>query len=410
MFFRCGKLDNVQQPSLRKSQHETSPHRALIPTTALIFAGYAVIGLEAAALPVFVHQRLGLSVQWAGIAVSAQFVATLLNRPFAGATVDRLRPQRAMFGGLLLCLVSSALLAVAGLLRGHPLAVYGVILISRLILGFAMSWVPVAGTVWGIARVGPSHTAQVVAWSGVASYGSLALGSPLGLMLAQRYGLLALGLVSGIVVAVAALLSMRVEAAPQTQGARLRFAAVFGRVFPFGGMLALAASGFGCFLSLITIVFTSRHWAHPGLPLTVYGICFVAMRLFASPLSKNVGPIRTATASLTLQIVGLLLLSQAGSPLPGLIAAGLIGSGFSLVFPALCVLAIQSVDPANQASAVSVFTAFIELSLAITTAVSGWMLERIGFSRTFECAAALALASLLALLFVRRDENAPSFQ
>jgi hypothetical protein len=46
-------------------------------------------------------------------------------------------------------------------------------------------------TMWGIGRVGAAHTARVIAWNGIATYGGLALGAPVGVVLEGRWGLAA---------------------------------------------------------------------------------------------------------------------------------------------------------------------------------------------------------------------------
>jgi hypothetical protein len=49
---------------------------------------------------------------------------------------------------------------------------------SRVVLGFGESSVAIGTTIWGLGRVGASHITQVISWSGIASYGALALGAP----------------------------------------------------------------------------------------------------------------------------------------------------------------------------------------------------------------------------------------
>jgi MFS family permease len=60
----------------------------IIATFALIFVCYFIIGLQLAVVPVFVYWRLGFNPIIAGFAVSVQYVATPLSRPFAGRMGD----------------------------------------------------------------------------------------------------------------------------------------------------------------------------------------------------------------------------------------------------------------------------------------------------------------------------------
>ncbi|MDR3735589.1 MAG: MFS transporter [Acidobacteriaceae bacterium] len=373
----------------------------LFPTTALVFVAYLAVGLEAAAVPSFVHGTLGYSTTLAGLTVSAQFIATLLNRASAGRVTDTLGPQRTVSRGLLLIVFSAVLFALATLapLQHRSLALWG-ILISRLLLGWGVSWVSTAGTVWGIQRTGAAHNAQVVAWSGVASYGSLALGAPIGLWMATHPNMPSLGLCIGLLCLAGAVLTYRLPAVAVPPGEALHLFGVVRRVVPYGIALALAASGFGVFSSFITLFFQSQHWPHSALPLSLYGIVFVAVRLVLARYVDRSGPFPIALASLPVEIAGLLILALAHTPLAAFAAACMIGAGFSLVFPALCVQTLQSVEPRDRASAVSVYTAFIELSLASTAPLAGAIIARQGFRTAFSLAAALALLSLAGVIIL----------
>ncbi|HEY0306722.1 MAG TPA: MFS transporter [Acidobacteriaceae bacterium] len=377
----------------------------LFPTTALVFIAYLAVGLEAAAVPSFVHGALGYSTTLAGLAVSAQFVATLINRASAGRVTDTLGPQRTVSRGLLLIVASSAIFTLATAAPFYrSLSLWG-LLISRLLLGWGVSWVSTAGTVWGIQRTGSLHNAQVVAWSGVASYGSLALGAPVGLWMGSHPSLPFLGLCIGSFCLVGAVLTYRLPAVAVPSGEPLHLFAVVRKVAPYGLALALAASGFGVFSSFITLFFQTQHWSHSALPLSLYGIVFVGVRLALARYVDRSGPFQVALASLPVEIAGLLLLALAHTPLTAFVAACLIGAGFSLVFPALCVLTLRCVETRDRASAVSVYTGFIELSLASTAPLAGAVIARHGFRTAFALAIALAVLSLAGVAILTTREH-----
>ncbi|SPX09374.1 major facilitator superfamily protein [Escherichia coli] len=50
----------------------------------------------------------------------------------------------------------------------------------------------------------------------------------------------------------------------------------------------------------------------------------------------------------------------------------LAGAGFSLVFPALGVVAVKAVPQQNQGAALATYTVFMDLSLGVTDHWLGW--------------------------------------
>src|SRR6266446_282610 len=106
-----------------------------------IFFYYLTIGLLLAVLPGFVHLHLGLSPLWAGVAISSQYLATLVSRPKAGRMTDVLGPRATVLVGQVVGLLSGLCLVAAVSLQSKTMACFVVLLISRLILGCGESCV-----------------------------------------------------------------------------------------------------------------------------------------------------------------------------------------------------------------------------------------------------------------------------
>ncbi len=375
-----------------------APTLRIIATSVFIFVCYCTIGLQLAVVPGFVHLHLGYHAVVAGLAMSAQYVATLSSRPIAGRMGDAVGAKQTTCSGLLVCAASGLVLVLSAWLKGDPLASLCVLLVSRLSLGFGESWVATGATIWGIGRVGAAYTARVISWSGIASYGALAVGAPVGVWLENSFGLGAIGVVSVVAALTGLLWASAIGAVPILPGKGLAFRQVLAKVFPYGLSLALGGMGFGTIASFMTLYYASRHWQHAALSLSLFGVSFVAARLlFANTIDKW-GGYRVAMVSLACECSGLILLWLASAPAAAEAGAALTGFGFSLVFPALGVEAERNIPAHDRGAALGVYTAFVDLSLGISGPMAGIIVSALGYPPIFLFAAAMAGSSMALLI------------
>jgi predicted MFS family arabinose efflux permease len=286
---------------------------------------------------------------------------------------------------------------------GTPWLSLLLLLIGRLVLGFGESLVGTGSITWGIGQIGAAHTARMISWNGIATYGALAMGAPLGVLLADRLGF---GAVGGSIVLLAVLglaLSALKQPTQVVTGDRLAFRRVFGRVFPHGLGLALGSTGFGTIATFITLFYASRAWPDAALTLTLFGAAFIGTRLIFAGAINRFGGFRVAMVSFVVEIAGLILLWQASLPHLALAGAALTGCGFALVFPALGVEAVGLVPPSNRGAALGAYSVFADLSLGVTGPLIGFVISLYGYPSAFLCAALAAFAALgLSLLLCRR--------
>jgi predicted MFS family arabinose efflux permease len=372
----------------------------ILPTSLQIFLCYLAIGLPMAVLPSVVHLRLHFNTVLAGLAISAQYVATVLSRPQAGRMADSVGARRTVLSGLVACAASGIVLFFSGFLS-----------LLRLILGFGESWLATGSCLWGIGRVGQEHTARVISWSGICSYGGIALGAPLGVWIDRAWGLSGVGLVSIAVSAIGLLTAWPIGGVATPEGEPLAFRHVLRRVFPHGMSLALATTGFGTIASFTVLFYAHRHWADAAFALTSFGASFILARLIFANSIDRWGGFPVAIVCLSVEIVGLVFLWLAFAPALAFAGAALTGFGFSLVFPALGVEAVHRVTPENRGSALGVFTAFADLSLGLTGPLVGLIVAGLGYAPIFLFAALMAAVSLgLTLILHRRPTLARNLQ
>jgi MFS family permease len=358
------------------------------------FIGYLSIGIPLAVLPGYVHSDLGFGAVVAGLVISVQYLATLLSRPQASKIIDNLGSKKAVIYGLFGCGGSGVLMLLSGWLQSWPMLSLSTLLVGRILLGAAESLVGSGSIGWGIGRVGAANTAKVISWNGIASYGALAIGAPLGVVMVKYLGLWSMGVSIILIAGLGIALAWNKTAAAIVAGVRLPFLHVLGRVLPHGTGLALGGIGFGTIATFITLYYASNHWDNAALCLSLFGASFICARLLFGNLINRLGGFRVAIACLSVEALGLLLLWLAPNQELALAGAALTGFGFSLVFPALGVEAVNLVPASSRGAAVGAYSLFIDMSLGITGPVAGAIASGYGFSSIFLFAAVAALSGL----------------
>lgn len=348
------------------------------------FIAYLTIGLPLAILPSYVHDNLGMGAILAGLVISVQYVATLVSRPFAGRLSDSMGAKRVVSLGLVLCCVSGVFYLLAALIGEHqPLTALATLMVGRLVVGCAESLVGTGSIQWAIGTVGLHRTGKVISWNGIATYGGLAAGAPLGVVLVRLIGFQALGLTVIALGVIGLLLAWRQVGVPTVHGERMGIHHVFRHVLNYGLALGLGSMGFGAIATFITLYYATHQWSGAAFALTMFGLCFCGARLLFINTIGRFGGYRVALVSLAIEAIGLALLGLAPSSLLALIGAGLAGLGFALVFPALGVAAVESVPLPSRGAALGVYSAFADLALGATGPLAGVVAHHLGFSAVY---------------------------
>ncbi|WP_053213816.1 MFS transporter [Pseudomonas sp. Q12-87] len=371
------------------------------------FIAFLCIGLPIAVLPGYVHEQLGFSAVVAGLTIGSQYLATLLSRPMAGRLSDSVGTKRAIVYGLSGIVLSGVLTLLSTMLQSFPLPSLLILIAGRLLLGVAQGLIGVGTISWCMGQVGVEHTARSISWNGIASYGAIAIGAPLGVVMVGELGFASLGIVLSLLAGGALLMIRNKPSVPVLRGERLPFWAVFGRIAPYGASLSLASIGYGTLTTFITLFYVSRGWTGAAWCLTVFGVCFILARLLFISSIARFGGFNSAIACMSIETLGLALLWVAPSTAFALVGAGLAGFGLSLVYPALGVEAIKQVPNTSRGAGLSAYAVFFDLALAIAGPLMGAVALNLGYSSIFFCAALLSVTGLgLTLLLRRRAEKA----
>ncbi|MDR6451942.1 MFS transporter [Variovorax paradoxus] len=378
-----------------------SAFTGLAPVVLAVFLGFLAISVPLAALALQVRDHLGFGTATVGWTIGLQSLATLLTRHQAGTLCDQRGPRAAVLLGLPLAACSGLAYGLSNALPIDPAAKLAVLLLGRLVAGVGESLFLTGLMNWGIARVGAARTGQVMSWTGIAIYAALGLGAPLGLAVQASYGFTGVGVAALLAPMLAWVIAARLPAVAAAGGQRVPFHRVLGLIWRPGLVLALATVPYAAMAAFLTLDYAAHGWPHAGTALLGFGAAYVFVRLAGSGLPDRFGATRVAVGSLIFEAVGQVLVWCAATPAMAVCGATLTGLGFSLVFPAMGVLATRSVPPQQRGRAVGNFIAFADIAMGVTGPAVGIATQWLGITAAFLVGAGATCAALCLLPSLR---------
>lgn len=370
-----------------------------------IFIGYMPVGLPLSVLPVYVSHDLGLNDVLVGIVIGVQYVVTIATRGYSGRIADTYGSRQATMGGMLICAFAGTFFLVIVWVPLGVAANFILLVLNRGILGFGQGLMITGNLTWGFAYMGAHNSGRVMGWNGMAVYGSLAVGVPVGVLLTELWGMQVVALVSVILPLLSFLMDIPIKPVPLQSGKRISIYRVVGLIWQYGLALALQGVGFAVISTFSALYFIAHGWVNTGLALTCFGLAYAGVRVFISHLPDRMGGHKVAAVSMACETLGLAIIWLAASPLVALIGFVVTGIGCSLIFPALGVEVLKKTPINMQGTAIGGFSAFQDLSYGGAGPLVGFLVPLWGYPSVFCVASMCALLAFVMVLYLARMET-----
>lgn len=332
-------------------------------------------------LPLYVTSVGGTEAE-VGLVIGAFTVSALVMRLVVGRWLDQGgQRRRLLWAGI-------GVFFVAALF--YPVARAATPLIGlRFFHGTGMAAFGTTSTALIADSVPATRLGEAMGYFGLASTLAIAISPALGFAVYEAGGFLTAFVVSGVLVALTALVGLGVTEPPARPPKQVAWIALFNRRAWLPFVLAICVSlGSGVIIPFLPLLVADRGIGNAGLYFTVYSGVVLIVRVFAGRISDRAGRGAVIVPGLAVMSVSLVLLAIAETPFLFWASAVLFGLGFGGASPALMALAVEIVPPSERGSAVATYSAGFELGIGLGSIALGPVLQAAGFLVTFLIAAA----------------------
>lgn len=250
---------------------------------------------------------------------------------------------------------------------------------------------------WGIEILGPTESGKVMSWNGIAMYGAIAIGAPIGIWNNSHFSFFGVARIvlflplAGYFIASLFPPDLKIDLLK----VKPSFSKTIKNIWSYGLGFALAGVGFGALATFIAILFKIKNWEHSGWALLIFGFFYIGVRLVAGHLPDKTGGRSVAIISLLIEILGQFILWKANDPFTAFVGVALTGAGFSLLFPAFGVQALKRVPPESKGKALGAFSSFFDISLGLTAPICGLIIENTNIHNIYLFGAFTSIIALI---------------
>ncbi len=376
------------------TQRLGEPRTAFAGIFVVTGLGLLAVGATLPVLPRYVRGPLDGSDFDVGLVTGAFAITGLACRPIAGRLAD-------LHGRRVVVIAGAVSTSIAGLLYFVPAGIPGLI-IARLFLGAGEGAVYTAGSAWVVDMTPPDRRGRIIGLYGLAIWGGLALGPPIGELILQATSFDAVWAFAAAAPLVGAALALRIpESFVPHEGEQDDRRLISREALRPGLGLSLAIVGYATMAAFVVLHLDERGIGHGATVFTAFAVSVVAMRVVGGGLPDRYGSIPCVIGAGLSEAIGLVVIGGAESMPVAVVGAIGMGSGFALLFPSLALLVVNRVPEERRGAAMGTFTAFFDLGMGVGSPIAGAAAALGGYEAAFLFAAACALATIVVGLSLR---------
>lgn len=352
------------------------------------FLGFLGIGTVLPALAPHIKYELGGSDQTVGWVVGIFSFVALGSRLFSGPLADR-RGRKITF---LLGLFSCALAGAAYLL---PLKLPGAYL-GRILQGFGEACLYTGAAAWAVEVAGVQRSGQALGYLSSAIWGGVSVGPAIGHWLGSFQNAAALQLTTALTAFVMAMLvKEEFEPAPQEEGRPW----LQTYLIPPGLAVGLTNVHYPVIAGFLIL-----HLAHYGnsgpAAFSIYALVILFSRFFLGGLPDRIAPGITFYTGISAMAIGLVVIAMGPSPTIAILAAAILGFGFSFPWSSTAATVLRKTPEAQHGSTIGIMSAFCDLFVGVSSLAAGSVAGHFGYSAAFLMAAIALIAAAIAGKYV----------
>jgi len=359
--------------------------RTSLGVFTVTLSGFVAAGAALPVLPRFVHGPLHAGDVEVGLVIGAYSLAAVLVRPLAGRTADRRGRQPVLLVGALLTAVAGALLLAPASLPQTVAA--------RLVQGGGEGLLFTAGSAWIVDLAPHDRQGQAIGLFGLSVWGGMTVGPLVGDQLLSAAGFHAVWWMMLGVPLIGAVVAWRLPEAWQATANRQRRPWIPRPVVGPGVALALANAGYATMAAFVVLHLARRGVGHGALVFAAYAAAVVGSRLLFGHLPDRLGPRASAVLAGLAEAAGLAIIAMASSLPVALVGGVVMGTGFSLLYPALALGVVRAVGERDRGTALGGFTAFFDIGMGLGAPLAGGIASIGGYGAAFWAAAGIGLGA-----------------